>query len=148
MSRSGRVGRRAASSTIRHHLAAIVVAGLTLAGLERLPCLIGGLPGATTDLAKAASPEKRAAAPCHDTGMPSGHKTDPGSKNACSHCSRGHEGLVSPSLAMWNARPSSAFVASTVPGVTQGAQRLGSLSSFRARAREPDTFARTAVRLL
>jgi len=45
-------------------------------------------------------------------------------------------------------RPSSALAASTVPGVTQAAQRLGSLSSFRARAREPDTLTRTAVLLL
>ena len=148
MSRSRREGKRPARSTIRHHLAAIVLAGLALAGLERLPCLIGGLPGAITDSAKAASQEKRAAAPCHATGMPSGQTTDPGSKKACSHCSRGHEGIVSLSLAMWGARPSPAFMATTFPGLMQGAQRIGSLSSFRARAREPDALARTAVRLL
>jgi hypothetical protein len=145
VSHSRRVGKSPASSTIRHHFVAIVLAGLGLAGLERLPCLIGGLPGAITHSAKAASPEKRAAAPCHTTRMPS---TEPGSKKACSHCSLGHEGIVSLSLATWEGRQSTDFVASTLPDVTRGAQRLSSPSSLRARAREPDALTRTAVRLL
>jgi len=142
------MGRRLASSMIRHNHAALFLALVALLGLERVPCLIGWLPGTLTASAKAASPEERAAAPCHEAGMSSERGADPGPRKGCSHCSRGHEGLLSVSSAMGNALPPLAVVASAPLCIAHGVQRRGSLFSFRARAREPDTLARSSVRLL
>ena len=146
MSRSGKGGQGPASSRIRSNLAAVVLVGLALAGLERLPCLIGGLAGTRAAASSKAVPPEMPT-PCHAAGMPSTKTAAPVSKG-CSHCSHGHQGLLSLSRAKQDPAPPASFVVSTLLRSTQRAQRLGSPSSFRARTRKPDTLARTAVRLL